>query len=94
MHHLFGFCNGIENSSAQHSANFVEAVFQRGHNPKIATTAAHAPEEIGIVRSIGGKQPAIGGDHIRADDIVYGEPMLAMQVAPAAAKRQPCDAGR
>jgi hypothetical protein len=66
----------------------MEPEFKRGYNPKIAAAAPYAPEQILILAIISRQQTPVGGHHVRADDVVDSQSILAMQVAPAASERE------
>ena len=51
-----------------------------------------APEKVLVFGSIRRQQTPVGGDHVRTDDVVDGQPILGVQVAPTAAERQTGDA--
>src|SRR5215472_7969256 len=60
---------------------------------EVATTAAQAPEQVGVL--IGGRahDVAVRSDDGAGNDVVAGETVLARQPAHAAAQRKPADAG-
>lgn len=63
------------------------------HNAEIAATAAQRPEQVGVLRGTRGAHPSVGGDHLGRQQVVDAQPILAGQVADAAAQRQPAHPG-
>ena len=59
----------------------------RGHRADVAASAAERPEQLGLGVAVGADTPAVGGDHVRRDDAVAGEPVLADHPAEAATER-------
>ena len=62
-----------------------------GDDPEIPTTAAQAPEQIGVLRLAGSHDLAAGEHDIGLDEVIDGEAMLARQVTHAATQRQAGD---
>jgi hypothetical protein len=57
----------------------VKLVFQGSGDPEVATATPHAPEEIGVLRSIALKKTTVGGDDVQADQIVEGQAVRPYQ---------------
>ena len=66
---------------------------ERGDDAEVAAAASQRPEQIGVF--VGGRpdDAALGGDHIRGEQVVDGEPVFAHEEADAAAEGEPGDAG-
>ena len=64
---------------------------ERRHHAEIAATAADGPEKVGVLRCACLNERAVGGHHIRGDQIVYRESELAAEPPEAAAEREPGD---
>ena len=62
--------------------------------PKLPPPPRSAQKQVGILGFAGGDEAAIGQHHVGLDQIVDGKPVLAAEIAVAAAQRQPADAGR
>ena len=84
----------IEDAAAQNRSDLVKAILERGDNPEVPATTAHAPVQILVFAVVGGEQATVGGHDIHRNHIVAGEAVLADQPAHAAAKRQAGNAGR
>ncbi len=75
-------------------ADRVQLQLELGHDPEVAAAAAEPPEEPGALALARADELPVGGDDVRADEVVAGEPVLAHQPADAAAEREAADAGR
>jgi hypothetical protein len=92
--HLLGPAQGIGHHPSQNRrADGVELILERGDDAEVAAAAAQAPEEVLVLRGAGRQEPAVGSDHIRRDEIIDGQPVLAGQPAEAAAEGEAGDAG-
>jgi len=70
-------------------AGLVEPEPQPGRDAEVAAAAPKRPEEPGMGVLVRLEQPAAGGDHFGAEDVVDREPVLADQEAGAAAEGDP-----
>src|SRR5438874_982462 len=86
--------DGIGDRSAVDLRNLVQAVLERRDDPEVSATAAQSPEQILVLLIAGHDNLPVGGDDLGRDEVVARQPVLARQVADAATKRQPRDAGR
>src|SRR5438067_322544 len=57
-------------------------------DPEIATSTAHAPEQVGVLADTGSEHPSIGSDDLDCQQIVNGQAVLAHEPAQAAAEGQ------
>ena len=64
------------------------------HDAKISAAAAQGPEEVLMLRRIGGHKAPVGQHDIRLDQVVNGQAVLAREIAVAAAERKAPNAGR
>src|SRR5262249_22683100 len=60
---------------------------------EVAAAAAKRPEQVGVFVARRPDDAALGGDHLGGQQVVDGEPVLAHEVADAAAEGEPGDAG-
>ena len=63
----------------------VQPILEAGDDAEIAATAAHGPEQVGVVGLVGDEDVAGGGDDLDGEQRVDGEAVLAHEVADAAA---------
>ena len=66
---------------------------ETGHDAEVPAAAAQSPEKVGVVRFGGGDETAVGQNHVRLDQTVDREAVLAAEVAMTAAERETGDAG-
>ena len=71
----------------------MKPVFECRGDTEVAAAAAEAPEQIGVLGRACSEQPAVRGDDVRREKVVARQPVLAAQLAEAAAERQSADAG-
>ncbi len=71
----------------------MEAKLELGDDAEVPSSAAEAPEEVGVLCCTGRDEVARGGDEIRGEELVYREPELAVKPADSTAERQAGDAG-
>ena len=62
--------------------------------PKLPPPPRRPQQQVGVLGLDRVHEPAVGGDHVGADQVVAGEAVLAHQPADAAAEREAADAGR
>jgi hypothetical protein len=70
----------------------VQLILEQGHDAEIATPAAQAPEEVGVLRGAGDQQLTVGGDHVSRQQVVARQAVPAVQPAQTAAEGQSGDA--
>ena len=61
-------------------------VLERGDDPEVSPATAQAPEEVLVLIPTSLDKPTIGGDHVDREQVVRGEPELALQPAAASAQ--------
>ena len=66
---------------------------EAGDHAEVAAAAAQRPEQVRILLRAGGDEAAVGEHHVGLEQVVDGQPVLAGQVAGAAAEGQARDAG-
>ena len=71
----------------------VQRQLERGDDAEAAAAAAQRPEQLGVLVLGGAHDPAVPGDELGGDEVVAGQPVLALEPARAAAEREPGDAG-
>ena len=67
---------------------------EAGHDAEISAAAAQSPQEVRVLRLGSCDETAVGQNHVRLEQAVDGEPVLAREVTVTAAQREPGDAGR
>ncbi len=87
-HYICRFRQLKEDRPAINEARGVGLEKETGDDAKISTTAAQSPEEVGVVRLASGSECAVRQHQIDLDQIVNGEPILAAEIAVAAAEGQ------
>src|SRR5439155_18116941 len=81
-----------EQHAADDLRHFMQAVLEARGDAEIAAAAADGPEEIRMRRRVGAQQLAVGGDDVRGEQTVDGQPELAAEIADAAAEGDTADA--
>src|SRR5437764_1031937 len=82
-------CTRAETAAPGHG---VDAEGERGDDPEVsASAAAKRPEEVRIVRFVTVAQPAVGGHHLRRQQVVGGQPELPPEHADSAAQGEARD---
>jgi hypothetical protein len=71
----------------------MQAEDERRHDAEVAAAAAEGPEEVGILVGAGGDALAAGQHDVGRQRVVDRQPVLARQVAVAAAEREAADPG-
>ena len=66
---------------------------ERRDDPEVAAAAADGPEEVGVLLVARDVEAAVGGHHVRGEEVVAGQAEAPGEVADAAAQRQPADPG-
>ena len=79
--------------SPEHSRNRVQRELERRDHPEVAASTTQAPVETRVFACAGPHQLPFGGNDLRRDQIVAGQPMLAHQPADAATERETCHTG-
>jgi hypothetical protein len=72
----------------------VQAVLELGHDAEVAASAADRPEEIRVIVRVDVQDAPVGGDDACREQAVDREPLLANEVADAAAEGQSSDPDR
>ena len=80
-------------AAAEHGADRVETVLERGDHANLRTATTYRPEEIRMLGSAGGQDPRVCRDDVGGQQVVAREGMLAVQPADAAPEGQARDAG-
>ena len=73
-------------------ADRVEPILERRHHAEIAAAAADGPEQIRVLSLAGGDERPVGQDHVRFEQVVDRETVLAGEIAGAAAQGETRDA--
>src|SRR3972149_12001137 len=60
---------------------------------EVASAPAYAPEEVRVLVGAGRDEGSVGRHHVRGNQVVAREPVLAGEVADAPAEREAGDAG-
>src|SRR5262249_57451624 len=71
----------------------VQGESKRTDDAEVPAAASQRPEQVGVIVGRRPDDVALGGDHLRLEEIVDGEPVLAHEPADAAAEREAADAG-
>ena len=67
---------------------------EAGHDAEISAAAAQSPQQVRVLRLGSGDEAAVGQNHVRLEQAISREAVLAAEVAVTAAQRQARDAGR
>ncbi len=67
---------------------------RRDHAEVAATCAAQRPEQLGLAVVVAVDNPPVGQNHLRADQMITGQPVNAAEDSESAAKRQAGDPDR
>jgi hypothetical protein len=76
-----------------HRTDGVQPERERRDDAEVAAAPAQRPEQIRVLVGAGDENVAVGGHHLRLDEVVAGQTVLPGQPAEPAAKRQPGDTG-
>jgi hypothetical protein len=92
---VLGLIAGVEDRAAvDHRAVLVQAVLECRHDAEVSAAAAQRPEQVWVLILAGAHEVAIGGDDVRRDEVVAGEPAGTGEMPDPAAEREPGDARR
>ena len=80
--------------SADDSVQPVELELEPGRDAVVAAAAADRPEQVGMRLGVHAKELAVGGYHVRGEQAVDREPVLADEISDASAEREPADPDR
>jgi hypothetical protein len=83
----------VNNQTAQHRADPVQTIFERGHYAEIVPGAANAPEQILVLNAARGEQFPVGRHDIYRQQIIDGKAVLTAEPALSSAERQAGNAG-
>jgi hypothetical protein len=72
----------------------MQGELERGHDAEVAAAAPQRPQQVGVLVRAGAHQLSVGGHELGGEQVVAGEPVLALEPARAAAQREPGHAGR
>jgi hypothetical protein len=72
----------------------VEPVVEAGDDAEVATASPDRPEEVCVAVAVDLQDLAVGGHHLRAEQVVDRQPVLAHEVADATAEREAADPDR
>jgi len=78
--------------AAGEGRQFVQAVLPARHDAEIAAAAAQRPEQVGVVGRVGEDDVAGGGHDFGGEHRIDGQPVLAHEIADAAAERDAANA--
>ena len=92
--HVGGGGHRPDRRAGDHVRDRVQPERERGDDPEVAAPAAQRPEQVGVLALRRGHDPPVGEHDLRLEQVVDGEPVLARQVAVAAAQREAADPGR
>ena len=93
-HHVGGLLERPEGRPGLDDRDRMGAELERGDDAEVAAAAADRPEQVGVLVRARAGLGAVGEDHVRLEQVVDREPVLAAQVPDPAAEREPADAGR
>jgi hypothetical protein len=62
-----------EESEVDQGSHLMQLELECGHDAEVATTALECPQQFRVLRGRGRDNPAIGGHHLRGDQIVATE---------------------
>lgn len=79
--------------SQHHRSDLDQLEFEGRDDAEVATAAAHAPEEVGVLDRAGPNLLAIRGDQLDGPQVVDRQAELAHQPAGSAAKGESRDTG-
>src|SRR6266487_2993424 len=78
----------VHDLARQYLADRMQLELEGSDDPEIATSTAHAPEQVGVLAGTGSEHPSIGRDEVHRQQIINGQAVLAHEPAQAAAQRQ------
>ena len=76
----------------QRGRDRVQAEGEARDHAEVAATAAHRPEQVGVLVVAGVQQTPVGGDDVHSLEVVDAQPVRAAQPADAAGEREPAHA--
>ena len=94
LHHLRGLLERPERRPRVHRSHRMRAELERRDDAEVAAAAAQRPEQVGVLRLVCRDDAAVGQHDVGRQQVVDRQPVLAGEVADAAAERQAADAGR
>ena len=83
---------GMNSAPPKIVADRVEPELEAGHDAEVAATAAHGPEQVGVLGLARRDDAAVGGDDLDRHEGVDGQAVLAGEPADAATQGQAGDA--
>ena len=83
----------MDDRAGEHRADWVQPVLEGGDDAEVSAPAPQAPEQIRVLLGAGGQEPPISRDDVGGEQVVAGQPVLALQPADSTAEREPGDPG-
>ena len=83
-----------EEPRQHHRSERVQPEFVGGRHAEVAAAPTEAPEQVVVLAFAGGDEPAVGGDDIRREQVVAGQPELGREPTVAATKGETAHTGR
>jgi len=80
-------------AAAEHGADGVQAILERGYHADVRAAAAYGPEDIRMLAGAGRQEPRVSSDDVGGQQVVIRQGMLAIEPPDAATEGQARDAG-
>ena len=93
LHDVGGVIQIPEHGSRDHGIHRMRLEQEGRDHAEVSAAAAQRPEQVAVLLCVGDHEPAVGQNHVGAQQIVDGQAELARQMSDAAAERQAADAG-
>jgi hypothetical protein len=90
--HVLDRVGGVEERHL--GSEHVQAELERGDDAEVVAAPAQRPQEVGVFCGAGTDDAAVGGHHLRADQVVDRHAVLAAVPAHPTVEREAGDAGR
>jgi hypothetical protein len=87
--HGGGLGPGEDDKPGQQALQGMQPDAHGGQHAEVAAATADGPEQVGLVRGVGGNQPAVGQDDPGAEQVVQGQAEAAGKRAVTAGQGQP-----
>src|SRR6516164_1934012 len=83
----------MEDGATEHRTALIQAILQRRNDPKVTAAPTQTPKQVCVFIGVRGQEAVIGRNYVRAYNVVDGQAVPGMHVAPAAAERKAGNAG-
>jgi hypothetical protein len=91
-HHRRCVLDLVQQGAAVDGRDVVQGELHRRDHTEVPAPAPQRPEQVLVLVLARDEDPAVGGDHLRAEEVVARQPAAAGEVADAPAERQPAHA--